>query len=113
MGLNETLNISQKLLVYICENEPIDSISDLISKSKLSEDKIKLNIERLHNGDLIEGHLMKALGSRYFVHINDIRLSYAGLSELKRLFSNQESTNSIIQLNIGEMNFNFTLAKLL
>lgn len=109
----DSFDIAQKLLAYIHENEPVDNIKDLLEKSGVPEDTIKLNLERLHNSGLIEGHLIKTLGSRYFVQVNDLRLSYIGLKELSSLAKPIHSEGvSVLPIHIGEMEFNFNLAKL-
>lgn len=109
----DSFDISQKLLAYIHENEPLDNLAELLEKSELPEETIRLNLERLHNANLIEGHLIKTMGSRYFVQVNDLRLSYYGLKELASLVKPMQSEGaSILPINIGKLEFNFNLAKL-
>lgn len=114
---NETFfDISQKLLAYIYAHEPIDNISELVEKSGLGEETIKLNIERLHDAGLLSGHLVKGLASRYFVHALDLRLSYNGLKELNSLFMPiiaEKGATSILSIHIGKLEFNFNLAKIM
>lgn len=108
----EIFDISQKILMYILQNEPVDDISELINDSKIPEDTMKLNIERLHNAGLIEGHLIKGLGSRFFTASSNLRVSYYGLKELTSIIKPNEGEKSVISINVGELKFDFSLAKL-
>jgi hypothetical protein len=111
--MENLFDISQKILMYICQNEPVDDVSRLIKDSKIPEDTIKLNIERLYNARLIEGHLIHTVGSRFFSACLNLRISYFGLKELANLIKPiTKEGKSIISINIGELNFDFSLAKL-
>ena len=42
-SIEDVFNLSEKLLLYIYKNEPLDDISSLVNESKLTEDEIKIN----------------------------------------------------------------------
>lgn len=112
----DLFDISQKLLAYVYSNEPVDNekIIDLIMNSKLSEETIKLNIERLHDAGLIRGIFVKPGNKQYFVGVINLTLSYAGILELGNLIRRMENkgASSFLTINIGEFNFDLNLAKL-
>jgi len=104
MGNNETIDLAQKILAWVSVNEPVDNFQELIEQSKLEENKLKLNIERLHSAGIIEGQLIKTLGQREFVHANNVRLSYGGTLELQRLIDSKKLLKDV-EINLGAIKF--------
>jgi hypothetical protein len=102
--LEETLNLAEKILIWIHINEPINNFNELIEKSEVEEEKLKLNIERLQSARLIEGTLLKTLGKVNFVHAFNIRLTYAGINELKRILNSRKLVKGI-EVNLGALKF--------
>ncbi len=111
MDYKKTINIAQKILAYILENEPVDDISELVEKSGLPEGTIKLNIERLHRAGLLEGTLVKTLGSQRFVQVDNLMVSYEGIKELGSLFGQTPRGKPAVALEIGELKFELNLIK--
>ncbi len=110
---DEYLEVSQKILAYIQQKEPVYDLASLIKESKLGEETIKLNIVRLHNAGLIEGNLIGSVGTAYFANIFNVRLSYNGIKELKKLMEPyKKDKQNIILFHIGEMNIEFNLTKI-
>jgi hypothetical protein len=102
-SLDESFSLTEKILLYISKNEPIDNFQELIEKSGLPKDKIKLNIERLHSANLIEGSLHGGLGNRHFVAATNIKLSYAGLKETEALI--KKGGVKEMEINLGLLKF--------
>ncbi len=106
----DIFSLSEKILLYVGSNEPINSFSDLILKAGIEESKMKMNIERLHEAGLITGNLVKTLGQQHFVHVHNIKLSYSGVQELTRLINDKKLVSGF-EINLGALKFNLNLAQ--
>lgn len=105
-SLDESFNLSEKVLLYISKNEPLDArkINELVKNSGIEEDRMKLNIERLKQAGLIDGFLRKGLGSDYFTHADSIKLTYSGMKEIDELLKRKQGVKGV-EINFGLLKF--------
>ena len=112
MNSEDSLGLSNSLLAFVAENEPVDTtkISKLIQDSELPEDAIKRAIERLHDAGLIKGHLINGLGSGtpYFVQALAVEITQKGLESLTNAVNEKkgDAKISLFPITVGKLNFN-------
>jgi len=100
-GLEESLNMTEMLLVYISKNEPMDrtGLLKLVEGAKIDPDKLLLNLGRLKDANLIDYEVILVFGED-FPRIYNVKLTYNGLKEIDSLLKRKNIVKGM-ELNFG------------